>query len=129
MLDDAQELLNQDWTGHCYEAATKYAGAVKDEDLLVVHGSICANGRRIRHAWCESGDNVVDLASPDRKIFAQSEYYQLFAPDVRQRLSVKDALLFSFAHGYVAWEESVPFRPDLVAELNSLADDHEDGEI
>ncbi len=60
-----EELLQRDFTGDCYRAALEWASATKGQGWTVVHGTIRnLEVGRLRHAWCERGEEVIDLAMP-----------------------------------------------------------------
>src|SRR5947209_20466637 len=62
--EEADDILERDWTGLCYTAALRWAREVEDRDWLVVHGTVLSEraGKRIDQDWCERGEWVVDLA-------------------------------------------------------------------
>lgn len=75
--EEADDILERDWTGLCYTAALRWSKEA-EKDWLVVHGTVWSDtaGKRIDHAWCERGDFVVDLALPiGSRIVAKETYY------------------------------------------------------
>jgi len=108
--DDPDEMLLQDWGGLCYTAALRWGGAPANADWVLVHGEVGDEkvGRRVKHAWCEHDDGVVDLTMPDAmRVFAREEYYRIFKPEVDRTYSSEDATLLMLRTGHDGpWDES-----------------------
>ena len=101
--DDPDEMLLQDWGGLCYTAALRWVSASANADWMLVHGEVGDNkvGRRVKHAWCEHDDRVVDLTMPDAmRMFARVDYYRMFKPEVDQRYSSEEASLLVLKTGH-----------------------------
>ncbi len=79
--DTPEDLLRQDWTGDCYRAAYSWASALKRQGWTLVHGIVLnAQVGQLKHAWCERGEAVVDLAMPvGMREFTREEYYRVSA--------------------------------------------------
>jgi hypothetical protein len=107
---DEQHILVRDWTGLCYTAALRWAVDAEDRDWVIVHGSVLSEkvGKRIRHAWCERGELIVDLAMPVGARFIDREmYYRVVKPEVSTVYSTDDALLLSIKNRHDGpWDES-----------------------
>lgn len=108
--DTEETLLQQEWSGLCYESAIRWITVAKDSDWVVVHGSVWSDslGKRIDHAWCERNNVVVDLAMPvGSRIVERERYYQSAQPDISKVYSAEDALLLSVKNGHHGpWGES-----------------------
>ena len=118
--DTPEELLQQDFTGDCYRAAYSWASASKGQGWSVVHGSVLnAQAGRLNHAWCERGEDVIDLAMPvGMRDFTREEYYRVLEPEVSKRYSAEHArLLFLRNRHYGPWEESEQLPESLLAEI------------
>ncbi len=119
-LDAPEDLLRQDFTGDCYHGAYKWASATRGQGWTVVHGSVRSlEVGRLNHAWCERGEEVIDLAMPvGMRDFKRAEYYRVLEPDVTRRYPAKHAiLLFLRNRHYGPWEESEQLPEWLLAEL------------
>lgn len=88
-----EELLQRDFTGDCYHAALEWASATKGQGWTVVHGTIRnLEVGRLKHAWCERGEEVIDLAMPvGMRKFKRDHYYR----DVTKRYPDEHAVLLS----------------------------------
>jgi hypothetical protein len=108
--EEAGDILERDWTGLCYTAALRWAGAAEGRDWVVVHGTVLsgAAGKRINHAWCERGEMVVDLARPvGARIVERELYYRLAQPQVSKVYSTEDAVLLATRNRHDGpWDES-----------------------
>ena len=108
--DSEEDILERDWTGLCYTAALRWAGAEDGRDWVVVHGTVLSGttGKRINHAWCERGEMVVDLARPvGARIVERELYYRLAQPEVSKRYSSEDAQLLAIRSRHDGpWDES-----------------------
>jgi hypothetical protein len=96
--DEADDILERDWTGLCYTAALCWVREADERDWLVVHGTVLSEkaGRRIEHAWCERGDVVVDLAMPaGARIIDRERYYRVVQPEVRKLYTSEEAMLLA----------------------------------
>jgi hypothetical protein len=96
--EEADDILERDWTGLCYTAALRWAREAEERDWLVVHGTVLSErgGKRIEHAWCERGDVVVDLALPAvARVIGRERYYRVLQPEVRQAYPCEEALLLA----------------------------------
>ena len=101
--EEAEDILERDWTGLCYVAAISWISAVDELDWLVVHGTVWSEtvGKRIEHAWCERGETVVDLAMPvGARIIDRERYYRVIKPEVSKRYTSDDALLLSIRNSH-----------------------------
>ena len=118
--DTPEDLLQQDFTGDCYRAAAKWASASKGQGWNVVHGTILnAQAGRLKHAWCERGEEVIDLAMPvGMREFKREKYYRVLEPEVSKRYPAEHAvLLFIRNRHYGPWDESEQLPESLLAEL------------
>lgn len=118
--DTPKDLLRQNFTGDCYRAAYKWASASKGQGWTVVHGTVLnAQTGRLKHAWCELGEAVIDLAMPvGMRKFKTAEYYRILEPDVTKRYSAEHAvLLFVRNRHYGPWDESEQLPESLLSEL------------
>ena len=111
MLNDtSEELLQQDWTGKCYQAAMNWITACDEMDWVVVHGTVLNDkvGHRIDHAWCERNGIVVDLARPiGARVVEREQYYRVLKPEVSKKYLSNDALMLSCKNGHQGpWDES-----------------------
>jgi hypothetical protein len=96
--EEADDILERDWTGLCYTAALRWAREAEDRDWLVVHGTVLSEraGKRIEHAWCERGDVVVDLALPvGTRVVGREKYYRVLQPEVRKAYPCEDAMILA----------------------------------
>jgi hypothetical protein len=111
--EEAEDILEKDWTGLCYTAALQWVREA-EEDWLVVHGTVWSDqaGKRIEHAWCERGNFVVDLALPaGSRIVARETYYRAAKPEVAKTYSHEDAVLLAIKNQHDGpWEESEQLR-------------------
>ena len=82
--DTPEELLQRDFTGDCYHATVEWASATKGQGWTVVHGMVRNFEKgRLKHAWCERGEAVIDLAMPvGMREFTRGEYYRVLEPDI-----------------------------------------------
>jgi hypothetical protein len=121
--DTPDDLLQRDFTGDCYRAAYQWASATKKESWTLVHGTVFSGRleKRIGHAWCERGEDVVDLAMPvGARDFKRDEYYRVLQPEISKRYSAEHAVfLFLRNRHYGPWEESEQLPESLLAELGS----------
>jgi hypothetical protein len=108
--DSPEELLQQKWEGLCYTAAMRWITVAEELDWVVVHGTVLSEkvGKRIEHAWCERGENVVDLTMPvGSRIIERERYYRVVQPEIVRVYSSDDALLLSVKNGHQGpWDES-----------------------
>lgn len=96
--DEADDLLEGDWTGLCYTAALRWAREAEEPDWVVVHGTVLSEraGKRIEHAWCERGRFVVDLALPvGSRVVGRDVYYRVLQPEVRRVYQAEEAMLLA----------------------------------
>ncbi len=115
-----QDLLKQDFTGDCYRAAYSWASASKGQGWSVVHGTVLnAQVGQLKHAWCERGEAVVDLAMPvGMREFTRDEYYRVLEPEITKRYPAELAVfLFLRNRHYGPWEESEQLPESLLAEI------------
>ena len=109
-IEDEVDILERDWTGLCYTAALRWAGALENRDWTVVHGTVFSLevGKRIEHAWCERGEFVADLAMPvGSRIIKRDLYYRTLQPEVSKVYSSDDASLLSIKNKHDGpWDES-----------------------
>lgn len=118
--DTPEDLFKQDFTGDCYRAAYSWASASRGQGWSVVHGLVRNLEKgRLKHAWCERGEEVIDLAMPvGMREFTKEEYYRILEPDVTKRYPGKLAvLLFLRNRHYGPWEESEQLPESLLAEI------------
>ncbi len=119
--DTPDDLLQQDFTGDCYRAAYRWASASKQQSWTLVHGTVLSGRleKRIGHAWCERGDDVMDLAMPvGVRDFKRDKYYKTLKPEVSKRYSADHAIfLFLRNRHYGPWEESEQLPESVVAEI------------
>ena len=119
--DTQQDLLTQDFTGDCYRAAYSWASASRGQGWTVVHGTVMSErtGKRMNHAWCERGEDVMDLAMPvGMRDFKRDKYYEILEPEVSKRYSAHHAVfLFLRNRHYGPWEESEQLPESLLAEI------------
>jgi len=97
LIEQDEDILEKDWAGLCYTAALTWAKEA-EEEWIVVHGSVWSDqlGKRIKHAWCERGRFVVDLAMPvGARIIHRDQYYEGAKPEVARTYSAHNALLLS----------------------------------
>lgn len=59
-------------TPNCFEATLEVAS--ETESTVVVHGWLHAEGRWILHAWCEVGNDVIDLTE-SREPIPKADYH------------------------------------------------------
>lgn len=108
--EDELDILEMDWTSLCYTGALRWATEAKERDWELVHGTVLSErvGKRIEHAWCESGEVVVDLAMPiGLRIIEREQYYRAIKPEVSKRYSSEDALLLAIKNRHDGpWNES-----------------------
>ena len=119
-LDTPNDLLQKDFAGDCYRAACQWASATKGQGWIVVHGTVRNFEKgRLKHAWCERGDAVIDLAMPvGMREFTREEYYRALEPDITKRYPDEHAVLLSIRnHHYGPWEECEQLPDWLLAEL------------
>ena len=118
--DTLEDLLKQDFTGDCYRAAYSWASASRGQGWTLVHGTVknLEVGRR-NHAWCERGEEVIDLAVPvGMREFKRDEYHRILEPEVRKRYSAEHAVLLCLRNRhYGPWEESEQLPESLMAEI------------
>jgi len=119
--DTPDDLLQRDFTGDCYRAAYQWASASKKQGWTLVHGTVLSGRleKRIGHAWCERGEDVMDLAMPvGMRDFKRDEYYRTLKPEVSKRYSDQHAVfLFLRNRHYGPWEESEQLPESLLAEF------------
>ena len=119
--DTPADLLKRDFTGDCYRAAYQWASASKGQGWTLVHGTVLSGrlGKRIGHAWCERGDDVMDLAMPvGVRDFKRDEYYKTLKPEVSKRYSAEHAVFLMLRNRhYGPWEESEQLPESLLAEI------------
>lgn len=119
--DTPDDLLKKDFTGDCYRAAYQWASASKKEVWTLVHGTVLSGRleKRISHAWCERGDDIVDLAMPvGVRDFKRDEYYRVLQPEVGKRYSAEHAIfLFLRNRHYGPWEDWEQLPESLLAEI------------
>ena len=118
--DTPEDLLRRDWAGDCYRAAYSWASALKEQGWTVVHGIVLnAQVGQLKHAWCERGEAVIDLAMPvGMREFTREEYYRVLEPKVTKRYSAQHAvLLFLRNRHYGPWERSEQLPKSLIAEI------------
>lgn len=110
MADEPEDLLQQDWAGDCYRAAVKWINASKENDWVLVHGSVMSHtlGKRIDHAWCERGELVVDLAQPiGQRLIERGLYYRSATPEISRRYPSAIAMLLSIRNTHFGpWGDS-----------------------
>ena len=108
--DEELDILEMDWEGLCYTGAIRWASEAKERDWVLVHGTVLSArvGKRIEHAWCESGEVVVDLAMPvGLRIIERERYYRVIKPEVSKRYSSDDALFLAIKNRHDGpWDES-----------------------
>ncbi len=92
--------------GDCYVAAYKAVakmtegappGMLQDQDVFLVHGSVVPGfgpdaGRRINHAWVETGDQALEVSGGRDVPVARNEYYETAQAQVRIRYNPLEAL-------------------------------------
>jgi hypothetical protein len=119
--DTPEDLLKQDFTGDCYRAAYSWASASKGQGWTLVHGIVLSEraGKRMGHAWCERGEDVMDLAMPvGMRDFKRDKYYKILMPEVSKRYAGQHAVfLFLRNRHYGPWEESEQLPESLLAEF------------
>jgi hypothetical protein len=118
--DTQEDLLRENFTGDCYRAAYKWASASRREGWSLVHGTIRSlEVGRLKHAWRERGDDVIDLAMPvGMRKFKRDHYYRVAEPDVTKRYSAEHAvLLFIRNRHYGPWEVFEQLPKSLLAEI------------
>lgn len=119
--DTPEDLLKQDFTGDCYRAAYSWASASKGQGWTLVHGTVLSEsaGKRMNHAWCERGEDVMDLAMPvGMRDFKRDKYYEILMPEVSKRYAAQHAVfLFLRNRHYGPWEESEQLPESLLAEI------------
>jgi hypothetical protein len=108
--EEADDILERDWTGLCYTAALRWVSEAEDRDWLVVHRTVLSEraGKRIEYAWCERGDMVVDLAMPvGARVIGRDKYYRVLQPQVRKAYPCEDALLLAIRSRHDGpWDDS-----------------------
>ena len=108
--DDAEEILERDWTGLCYTAALRWARETGNRDWIVIHDTVWSEkvGKRIEHAWCERDEIVVDLVMPvGSRIIERERYYRAAQPEVSKAYSSDDALLLAIKNRHDGpWNEA-----------------------
>jgi hypothetical protein len=118
--DTPEDLLRRDFTGDCYRAAVEWASTTKGQGWTVVHGTVLsAHAGTLKHAWCERGEEVIDLAMPvGMREFTRGEYYRVLEPDVSKRYPDEHAVLLSIRNNHCGpWEESEQLPEWLLTEL------------
>ncbi len=100
--DTPEDLLRQDFTGDCYRAAVEWASASKAQSWTVVHGTVRnLEVGRLKHAWCERDEAVIDLAMPvGMRQFKRDKYYRVLDPDVTERYSAEHAVFPFLLRGH-----------------------------
>ena len=110
VFEEEDDILEKDWTGLCYTAALEWIREVEETDWVLVHGTVLSNNEkhRIKHAWCERGDVVVDLARPiGARLVEREEYYRLAKPEVHKVYSAEDARFLALKNRHDGpWSES-----------------------
>ena len=105
-----EDLLLQDFTGDCYSAAYRWVSATKGQGWTLVHATVFSlrEEKRIGHAWCERGEEIMDLAMPvGTRDFKRDKYYELLKPESIKRYTDRHAvMLFIRNQHYGPWEES-----------------------
>ena len=95
--------------GDCYVAAynavarmTEGAGAdeLAKPDILLVHGSVVPQvgpdaGRRIDHAWIETGEQAIEVSDGKHVTVARSRYYEITHARVRIKYTPLEAVTAS----------------------------------
>lgn len=115
-----EDLLRQDFAGDCYRAAVSWAKASIEQGWTVVHGTVRnLEVGRLKHAWCERGEDVIDLAMPvGMRNIKREKYYQVLEPEITKRYSAMHArLLLIRNQHYGPWEESEQLPEWLLAEI------------
>ena len=85
-------------TGDCFRAAAKWAGdqwANHNRDIAVVHGIVTnIEGQRFDHAWCEEGDQVIDVTTlgPDRPM-NKDRWYEITEAEPTATYSAEEAII------------------------------------
>jgi len=119
--DTPEDLLKQDFTGDCYRAAYSWASASRRQGWTLVHGTVLSEqaGKRMNHAWCERGEDVMDLAMPvGMRDFKRDKYYEILEAEVCKRYAAQHAVfLFLRNRHYGPWEESEQLPESLLAEI------------
>ncbi len=119
--DTPEDLLKQDFTGDCYRAAYSWASASRGQGWTLVQGTVLSEtaGKRMNHAWCERGEDVMDLAMPvGMRDFQRDKYYEILEPEVCKRYAAQHAVfLFLRNRHYGPWEESEQLPESLLAEF------------
>jgi hypothetical protein len=107
--DEADDILERDWTDLCYTAVLRWVKENDDQDWAVVHGTVWSDalGKRIEHAWCECEGVVVDLALPvGSRIVLRERYYKSAQPQVSKAYSAGDATLLAIKNRHDGpWDE------------------------
>jgi len=116
-----EELLQQDFAGDCYRAACEWASATKGQGWNVVHGTVRNFEKgRLKHAWCERGEEVIDLAMPvGMRQSTREEYYRVLEPDITKIYPDEHAVLLSIRYHYGPWEEWEQLPEWLLTELEN----------
>jgi hypothetical protein len=106
--DTIEELLQQSWTGLCYSAALRWITVAYDSDCMLVHGTVVSGSNRFKHAWCESGNAVIDLVLPvGSQRVEREQYYRYYQPDVSHVYSAMDAMLLANINKHHGpWDDS-----------------------
>lgn len=109
-VDSEEELLQQEWGGLCYTAAIRWITVAKEQDWLLVHGTVFSQklGRRTNHAWCERGGTIVDLTFPvGSRIIERERYYRTAKPEAMTVYAALEAFKLSMANGHDGpWDKS-----------------------
>lgn len=96
--------------GDCYYQAYKYQE--QNPNVTLVHGLVDGQGKLkgiiYNHAWCEDGDNIIDMTlNPNlQKIINKQLYYLLGNIKTTYRYTFQDRLEKSLKIGtYGPWED------------------------
>ncbi len=88
---------------------------------MLVHGTVLSGrlGKRIGHAWCELGDDIVDLAMPvGVRDFKRDQYYRVLQPEVSRRYPTEHAVFLFLRNGhYEPWEDWEQLPESVLAEI------------
>ena len=87
-------------TGDCFRVAAKWASeqwANHNRDIMVVHGRVTnMEGRSFMHAWCEEGDQVIDLTTLGAdKPMDKEKWYSLTQAEPLATYTAEEAIIKS----------------------------------
>jgi hypothetical protein len=92
--------MANEFMGKCFQAALSWV--TQHDDWVLVHGTVMKNdGTRIDHAWCERGEEVVDLTqSSNGTPFQKRKYFANSSAIAEYRYSADDIAFIGLTTGH-----------------------------